>query len=939
MRKIFSSFVAAFMLLTVSGVTAQQMPPIPVDSDVRIGKLDNGLTYYIRHNDFNKQRADFYIAQKVGSILEEDDQRGLAHFLEHMCFNGTDNFKGNDLISYLETIGVKFGTNLNAYTSIDETVYNISDVPVVREAIIDSCLLILHDWADGLTLDPKEIDKERGVIHEEWRTSSSALMRMYEKSLPEIYPDSKYAYRLPIGTMEVIDNFPYQALRDYYEKWYRPDQQGIIVVGDIDVDVIEKKIKDIFSPIKMPENPAERVYFPVPDNKEMIVSIHKDKEQPYYMINVMNKHEAVPVAAKGTLDYMMYIYLRSMVEDMFNNRLAEISMKPDCPFIQAAGYDGTYLVSKTKDAFTTYAICDQDGIDSTLSILVREVERVKKFGFTASEYDRARSEYLSQLDKAYNNRNSMKNQQFVQQYVRNFIDNEPIPSVEQEYQIMSQTVNMIPVEAANQLIPVFVSDSNLVVTVYCPEMDGKRIPTKEEVVKVINDTKAEDIQAYVDTTPTEPLMKDEDMPKGGTVLSEKDGPFGSKMLTLSNGVKVYLLDTDYKDDEIRMNAVSWGGNTLVDTNDLLDAELATTLTQYGGIGNFSVIDLQKVLSGKQASVTPSISSLQESLKGSSTVKDFETLLQLTYLSFNSVRMDNDAVSSFLKSQKAALANMEADPMIAFQDSLFSVLYGNNPRHLGRVKADMIDKVNYENAVEIYKERFANPADFTFFFVGKLDGENVRELIAKYIGGLETTKVKEKFNKKNYAEFQKGQKECVFARQMETPKTTVFEMYAGKIKYSQKAEIAAGIIGELLQMEYTEHIRENLGGSYGVSVTAGISNLPEGNYGAQIFFDTDPERRDTIISIVRARIDNFIENGPDMEDLAKVKEHLVKKFKDNVKENSYWSSVLVTAVMDKEDDYTDYLDLVESIDAAYLEKLAKTMFNEKGKKVLIMNGEK
>lgn len=938
MKNLLRSFAAALLLSSAAIASAQQMPPIPVDPDVRIGKLDNGLTYYIRHNDFNKERADFYIAQKVGSILEEDNQRGLAHFLEHMCFNGTVNFKGNDLISYLESIGVKFGVNLNAYTSIDETVYNISDVPVVRDAIVDSCLLILHDWADGLTLDPKEIDKERGVIHEEWRTRTGAMMRMWEKSFPEMYPNSKYAYRLPIGTMEVVDNFPYQDLRDYYEKWYRPDQQGIIVVGDVDVNSVEQKIKDIFSSIKMPDNPAEREYFPVPDNKDMIVTIQKDKEQPNYSINIFHKHEAVPNEAKGTFDYMIYNYLNYMISSMLNNRISEIKMKPDCPFIYAGAYDGNYILSKTKNAFTALAACDQEGIDESLAILVREIERVRKFGFTAPEYDRARSEYLSLLEKSYNNRNKQKNEDYVQQYVRNFIDNEPIPSIEQEYEMMSQTINMIPVDAANQLVPALIADTNVVVALYCPDKEGCRIPSKEEITKVINDTKAENIEAYVDSTPTEPLMTEENMPAGGQIVSEKNGPFGSKVLKLSNGITVYMLDTDYKDDEIRMKAVSWGGTSLIDTKDLLDAYFATTLKQYSGIGNFSVVDLQKVLSGKQASVSPGLSSLSESLSGNSTVKDFETLMQLTYLTFNTDRMDNDAVASLLKSQKAALSNSEANPMTAFQDTLNYVLFGTNPRDIGRIKAEMIDKVNYENAVKIYNERFDNPGDFTFIFVGNLDGENIRPLIAKYIGGLKTNKVTEKFNKKNCVEIQKGEIAKTFKRKMETPKTTVLEVYAGKTKYNYKAELGIDIIGQLLDMEYTEHIRENLGGSYGVSVYGSLSQWPEGNFTVQIYFDTDPERCDTIISIVRERIDNFIKNGPNTEDLAKVKEYMLKSHNEKIKENGYWMNALVSDIVDKQDIYTNYSATLESIDASYLKKLAKEYFNLKNKKQVIMTAE-
>lgn len=376
MTHFLKKLVAAWFILgSVAVGFAQQMPPIPTDANVRIGKLENGLTYYIRHNNLPEKRADFYIAQKVGSILEDDNQRGLAHFLEHMCFNGTENFPGKTLISYLESIGVRFGENLNAYTAVDETVYNIDNVPVIRDGIIDSCLLILHDWADGLTLDPKEIDNERGVIHEEWRTRTGAMMRMYEKILPTAYPDSKYGHRLPIGTMEVVDNFPHQALRDYYEKWYRPDQQGIMIVGDIDVDKVEAKIKEIFSPIKMPENPAERKYFPVPDNKEAIVTIAKDKEQTNTIIYLWHKHDIVPNEAKKNMDYLVMNYMKSMINNMLNARLNELKETPQPPFIYAVTEDGNFFLSKTKDAFTGIAVSKEDGIDTALSALTREIER------------------------------------------------------------------------------------------------------------------------------------------------------------------------------------------------------------------------------------------------------------------------------------------------------------------------------------------------------------------------------------------------------------------------------------------------------------------------------------------------------------------------------------------------------------------------------------
>ena len=938
MNRLVTSFFAAAMTMMAAPAVAQQMPPIPVDPDVRIGKLDNGLTYYIRHNDYKKDRADFYIAQKVGSILEEDDQRGLAHFLEHMCFNGTEHFEGNNLISYLETIGVKFGANLNAYTGVDETVYNISDVPVVRESIVDSCLLILSDWADGLTLDPEEIDKERGVIHEEWRTRSSAMMRMYETSLPEIYQGCRYGYRLPIGTMEVVDNFPYQALRDYYEKWYRPDQQGIIVVGDIDVDKVEAKIKELFSPIEMPADPAERIYYPVPDNIEPIVVVNKDKEMQNYQIELYHKHAAIPAEAKTDVSYLFYNYMLGMAEDMLNARFIELTTKPGSPCMYAMSSDDNFILAKTAQSFTTYGMSDAAGLDSTMAMLVRETERVRRHGFTASEYDRARNEYLSLLEKAYNNRDKQENEYYVKQYQLNFLDGEPIPSIEDEYNMMKQYAGMIPVEAVNQLMPALIADTNVVVIVSCPEKEGMRIPTKDELLGVINATLAEDIAPYVDSTPTEPLMSEEQMPAGGTIVEEKDGVFGSKVLTLSNGIKVILKDTDLKADDINMTAVSWGGRSLVDDKDLLDADQMSGLIGLGGLGNFSMLDLQKVLSGKQASVSPALSGLTESFSGHSTVKDFETMLQLLYLSFDDPRRDDEVVKSQLDILKSALANQELDPNVAFSDTLSNMLYGGNPRFLGSLKADMVDKIDYDNVLEIYKDRFDNPGDFTFIFVGNLDGANVRDLIAKYIGGLKTEKAREKYNEKNVMEVNKGLDERSFTREMETPKATVLEFYIGDYEYTLKHDLEVNIIGQLLDMCYTESIRENIGGSYGVGVDGSMNDLPKGKFYFQIFFDTDPAKLDTTLIAVKDGIDKFIAEGPNAEDLAKVKEYMVKKHNEDVKENSYWMNAIYNYVLTGRDDSTAYLETLESIDAKSLVKTAKAVFAEKNKKQLIMMGE-
>ena len=620
-EKIVASL--AFLCMTLVLMAQQpQMPPIPTDPNVRIGKLENGLTYYIRHNELPENRADFYIAQKVGSILEEDNQRGLAHFLEHMCFNGTTNFPGKAMINWLESIGVRFGENLNAYTSIEETVYNIDNVPVNRDGIVDSCLLILHDWANDLTLAEAEIDNERGVIHEEWRTGQGAMMRMYEQALPKAMEGSKYGHRLPIGTIEVIDNFPYQALRDYYEAWYRPDQQGIVVVGDVDVDKVEAKIKELFSPIQMPANAPERKYEPVPDNKEPIITIAKDKEQPSTMIYIWHKHPATPNEAKGNIGYLVQNYLFSMISSMMHARLEELRQAANPPFIQAASGDSDFLLAKTTEAFVGMAVSKDDGIPTALAALVREIERARKFGFTSSEYARAKADYLRALESAYNERDKMKNNEYVQEYVRHFIDNEPIPGIENEYAIMNQLAPNIPVEAINQILPQLISDENIVINIFGPDKEGMVYPTEAEILDILKKTKAEEITAYVDQVSDEPLLKE--TPKAGKIVKTEEGPFGSTALTLSNGVRVVVKNTDFKADEIRMGAFSPGGTSLFGTNEVLQVQMLNSVAGLGGLGNFSNVDLEKVLAGKKVGISASVNGLTERLNGHCSPKDLET---------------------------------------------------------------------------------------------------------------------------------------------------------------------------------------------------------------------------------------------------------------------------------------------------------------------------
>ena len=921
-KRIFSALLILSCAVLASA-QQPQMPPIPTDPNVRIGKLENGLTYYIRHNELPEKRADFYIAQKVGSILEEDNQRGLAHFLEHMCFNGTTNFPGKGIINWLETIGVRFGENLNAYTSIEETVYNIDNVPVIRDGIVDSCLLILHDWANDLTLAEAEIDNERGVIHEEWRTGQGAMMRMYEQALPKAMAGSKYGHRLPIGTIEVIDNFPYQALRDYYEAWYRPDQQGIIVVGDVDVDKVEAKIKELFSPIPMPANAPERKYEPVPDNKEPIVTIAKDKEQPSTMIYLWHKHPATPNEAKGNIGYLVQNYLFSMISSMMHARLEELRQGANPPFIYAASGDSDFLMAKTTEAYVGMAMSKDDGIPTALAALVREIERARKFGFTASEYARAKADYLRELESAYNERDKMKNDEYVEEYVRHFIDNEPIPGIETEYAIMNQLVPNIPVEAINSILPQLIKDENIVINIFGPDKEGMVYPTEAEILDVLKKTKAEEITAYEDKVSDEPLLKE--APQAGKIVKTEEGPFGSTALTLSNGVRVVVKNTDFKADDIRMRAYSPGGTSIFGTNEFIQIKMLNSVASLGGLGNFSSVDLEKVLAGKKASVGAIVGSQTEILSGYCSPKDLETLMQLVYLSFTAPRMDDAAFESFKQRTKASLANQEANPMVALSDTLQKEMYGNHPM-AKRFKAEMVDQIDYNRIMEMYKDRFKEAGDFTFLFVGNINLEEAKPLIETYLGGLPTINRKENY-KDIKLDIQKGAHKNVFEKQMEIPKATVISVISGNCEYNLKNDLLMTLLKQTMDLVYTETIREKEGATYGVSTTGMVSRYPKDEALFQIYFDTDPAKREKMEQLVMAELQKVAQEGPRPEHLAKVKEFLLKKHLENVKENGYWLNKLNEYYWYNTDMDSNYDKLLNEISVEDVKNFTKALLDQ------------
>lgn len=937
MKQLFSGLLVAVALVCCSlQAFAQQMPPIPIDPNVRIGKLDNGLTYYIRKNALPENRADFYIAQKVGSIQEEENQRGLAHFLEHMCFNGTTHFPGDGLKQYLERIGVKFGENLNAYTSVDETVYNISNVPVTTAGAIDSCLLILHDWSNDLTLDPKEIDKERGVINEEWRTRMSAMQRLQEKLLPEMFAGTQYANCFPIGTMDVVMNFKYQTLRDYYEKWYRPDLQGIVVVGDIDVDAIESKIKTVFADIPAQPNAAERIYYPVNDNKEPIIIIKQDKEQPHIQALIFNKHEATPDDQKDNMGYLMQYYATNLLSSMLNARLSELTQTANPPFIYAGAYDRDFFVAKTKDAFTGVMICKEGSVENGIGSMLREMERARQFGFTETEYNRARAEYLRQLESAYNERDKRKNQEYANEYVRYFLDKEPIPGIENEYAITNQIAPNIPVAALNQMFQAMVTDSNLVVTIAAPEKEGMQMPTKEAILKTINDIKAEKLTAYVDKVSDEPLMAEK--PKGGKIVSQKENPlFGTTELTLSNGAKVILKKTDFKADEIQMKGTSLGGSSLFPDSEIINIKSLDAVS-VGGLGNFSIVELEKVLAGKKASIGYSIGGPTESVTGSCSPKDLETMLQLTYLTFTAPRRDEDAFTSYKNRSKAALQNQELNPNIAFSDSIQSAIYKNHPRAV-RMKSDMIDKVNYDKLMEMYKDRYKDASDFTFIIVGNIDIAKDKELIAEYLGALPAINRKETF-KDNKMDMRKGIFKNEFTKQQETPKASVLVLYNGTCKYNQKNNILMSMTDQILDLIYTEKVREEEGGTYRVYVGGNLSKYPKENAYIQIIFDTAPAKKDKLMKIIFAEAENLGKIGPSEANLNKVKEYMLKKYKEDLKENKFWLGSINEYLFTGVDMMKDYEKVVNSITTKDIQTFAGELLKQKNQvEVTMISPEK
>ena len=944
MKKSILSLAAALLLSLAA--SAQQSQPIPVDPAVRIGKLDNGLTYYIRHNAEPQGQANFYIAQKVGSILEEEEQRGLAHFLEHMCFNGTKHFPGNGVIKYCESIGVKFGQNLNAYTSIDETVYNIDNVPVgATSSAIDSCLWILHDWADGLLLTDEDIDHERGVIHEEWRTRATAQIRLLEQLLPMMFPvgdeharpdgTNRYGHRLPIGLMSVVDNFPYKVLRDYYEQWYRPDLQGIVVVGDVDIDAIEAKIKDIFGTIAKPENPTERYNVEVPDNEEPLICMAKDKEQKNSVTYLFCKHDPYPQEMRGDMNYLVYEYAIEAATRMINARLQELLQSEEPPFIGAAVEDGEFFIARTKYSFGGQVVSSEEGLTKAVTTLYREILRAVRNGFTDSEYERAKAQIVANAEAAYNSRDKKKSADYCQEYVRHFIDNEPIAGEENEYAIIQQIASALNAEMVGKIIGQLVKENNLVLTSMLPDKEGVTYPSSEEMTAALKAVAAEQIAPYEETVSDEPLISE--MPQPGKVLKTKAFQAGYTQYVLSNGATVYFRQTDFNPNEILMSAQSNGGTSLYPTSMNVDLKALNDVMEVGGLGNFSVTDLRKVLAGRKLSVTPNVSLFGESISASSTPKDFETMLQVNYLYFTSLRSDQKAFESWKERKKAALANQEKDPMTSLQDSIQKTIQTGGERKMALHSND-IDQVNYEHVLQIARERFANAADFTFIITGAIDEATLLPLLEQYIASLPSVGKKEKANMK-VNDFAKGKKENTYQRAMEVPMVTNVFFDSGKMKYNLKNKLSFKLALNALSIVLLEEIREKEGGTYGIGAYGDLALTPSPRQQAylQIPYQTNPDKYEYLNQRVRDIVTQFTTEGPSEENLAKGKEFILKNHKENLRENAYWAGVIDNYLECKQDFSENFEEVLQGITTEDARKIVEQLLKQKNHDEIIMVG--
>ncbi len=938
------------MLLLVAGLAAATLPvahgqvasnaaqsvslsqAIPVDPAITVGSLSNGLRYYVRANKKPEKRAELRLVVKAGSILEDDDQRGLAHFAEHMAFNGTRNFPKHEVVSFLESLGMRFGADINAYTSFDETVYTLT-IPTDKPETMDRALLILEDWAQSITFDPVEIDKERGVVLEEWRVRRGAGARMQDKVFPIWLKGSRYPDRLPIGTPEVLKTFAPDRLKKFYTDWYRPDLMAVVAVGDFDKTATEGLIKTHFSRLKSPAAPRARPIYDIPDQPGTRYVLMSDKEMTTTSVQIST---LLPARPQGTVG----VYRQEMIDRLFSAmlsaRLSEISQKADAPFIQAFTGRSIFL-ARTKESTGLNALVKEDGTERGLEALLAEVERASRFGFTATELDRQKQATLRSYERIVAEKETRESQSRASEYIRNFLESESLPTADYEFALHQRFLPEVTLAEVNKLPAEWFPDRNRIVIAFGPDKSGLVMPDEAKLAAIVKAAPGKDLKPYEDTAAATTLL--DPIAATGTIArtSTKEA-VGITEWDLSNGVKVVLKPTNFKDDEILFRATSPGGTSLATDKDYIPASTATQVIAAGGLGKFSVVDLRRVLTGKIAGATPFIGELDEGLNGSSSRKDLETLFQLIYMRFTQPRADATAFAVQQTQMKAQIANQTAVPEFAFRETLSTTLYQNHIRRRFPSPATL-DQWNLAASEAFYKERFADASDFTFVFVGSFDLATMKPLVEKYLGTLPSIKRKE-----TWKDVGVRTATGVIDKKVEKgiePKSQAAIVFSGPFVYDQAQRVAIRAMADILRTRLLDTIREDLGGTYSISATPNYQKIPNPEYMISIQFGCDPARAESLVARVLQEIDQFKANGPTDKQVNDEREALLRDFETNAKQNGYLLTQLVVKYQFAEDPagVWDVPNYYKKVDAAMIQQAARTYLDGKNRLTVVLFPEK
>ena len=895
MRKLFLSVFAAVVAFTAVAQQRVNGPApefIPNDPAVRTGQLENGMKYYIRHNDKQKGLADFYIIHNVGAIQEDDNQQGLAHFLEHMAFNGTNNLPGKMLIEWCEKVGIKFGANLNAGTSWDYTQYLIKDVPVSRQGVVDTAMLILHDWSHFITLDHDEIDKERGVIQEELRTRDGASWRSTINLLKTLFKGTKYEHRNLIGHLDGLQSFTYDDIKSFYDKWYRPDYQAVVIVGDIDAEKVEAQVKSLMADIPAPAaDAATKEVIIVPDNKEPIVSIFEDPEMLESDISLFIKRPALPDYVRNTVQAEMLSLINSLGGTMANARLSEIAMKPNAPFTNAHIGNGGVGICPTLDGLTV-GVGTKDGeLMKGFEAALVELERIRRHGFTEGEFERAKAQVLRREEQAYNNRNDRMNGQYVNRYLSAFRRNSAFPDAELEWKMDSAIIAQLPLVAINQTFASYITDHNNVVIVNAPKKEGVVNPTEAQILEAIAKVKGSEIAPYQDNTVKEPLIAPNAKLKGSKVKkSGANATLGTTEWTLKNGVKVVVKPTTFKADEVQIQMVSQAGISCLSDEDYNTGKYLSLVTSQMGLSKFSATELRKQLSGKSASTAVAPYDYTTAVYGNGSPKDLETILQLLYLRFTDPRFNEDDFNTVLGQYISYVENITTNPDYVASSEQLKSLYGNNPRRQ-QISTEVLKSINFDRVAPIYRQLLSNAADFTVYIVGNVDLATLKPLVEKYIGSLPAKKKKLTKRVDDGVRYATGEVINDFKAPMQQPKVSVCRFYTGDIEFNLENTVTATFLKDILRSRYTTSIREEKGGTYGVSVGCSVDPYYTPTYQFAIQFDTNETMADELSEIVVAEIKELAANGPKAEDLNKVREYLIKEWNNRLVQNGAWMSYI------------------------------------------------